>query len=123
MGHIWPLFCALHSNVIAYCSNHPEEVHRLIPWLNRELQAILLGPGLTARVLDIVITQLSRCHMQSAEFRSHLESYLRNHYDHFIHEFYTFARSSYDMFGFDQNASYYERNNYEVRVSFIMSQQ
>ncbi|XP_069675057.1 E3 ubiquitin-protein ligase Topors-like isoform X2 [Periplaneta americana] len=86
--------------------SHPEEVHRLIPWLNRELQAILRSPGLSARVLDLVITQLPRHHMQSPEFRFQLGHYLREHYDHFIHEFYTFARSPYDMIGFDENANY-----------------
>ncbi|PSN49562.1 hypothetical protein C0J52_09747 [Blattella germanica] len=49
--------------------NRPEEVHRLIPWLNRELQAIMRNPSLSARALDLVISQLSRYHMHSSEFR------------------------------------------------------
>jgi hypothetical protein len=96
--------------------NHPEEVHRLIPWLNRELQAILRSPGLSARVLDLVISQLPHCHIQSSQFRFQLESYLREHNNHFIHEFYIFARSPYDMIGFDENALYSERSNFWVCV-------
>lgn len=86
--------------------NHPEEMHRLIPWLNRELQAIIRSPGLSARVLDLVISQLPHHHIHSREFRSQLGTYLREHYNHFIHEFYVFARSPYDMIGFDENARY-----------------
>jgi E3 ubiquitin-protein ligase Topors len=96
-------------------------VHRLIPWLNRELQAILRGPGLAARVLDLVITQLSHNHMLSEEFRLSLVTYLRQHCDHFIHEFSAFAGSSYDMVGFDENAHYTVVNNFGVCVSCVMS--
>ncbi|XP_023706185.1 E3 ubiquitin-protein ligase Topors isoform X2 [Cryptotermes secundus] len=86
--------------------NHPEEMHRLIPWLNRELQVVMRSPGLAARVLDLVISLLPQHHIHSREFRSQLETYLREHYNHFIHEFYVFARSPYDMIGFDENARY-----------------
>jgi E3 ubiquitin-protein ligase Topors len=86
-------------------------MHRLIPWLNRELQAILQGPGLAARVLELVLGQLPHHHIQSREFRFQLETYLREHFNHFIHEFYVFARSPYDMIGFDENARYSVRNN------------
>jgi E3 ubiquitin-protein ligase Topors len=99
--------------------NHPEEIHRLIPWLNRELQAILQNPGLAARVLDLVISQLPHHHIQSREFRSQLETYLREHYNHFIHEFYVFARSPYDMIGFDENAHYSGFNNGWVCVHVL----
>jgi E3 ubiquitin-protein ligase Topors len=126
MEHIWPVFCAVCSNVIFYCRNHPEEVHRLIPWLNRELQAILRAPGLSALVLDLVISQLPHSHMLSEQFRRPLVSYLREHCDHFIHEFSSFASSPYDMIGFDENARYTVLSNFNsfgVCVNCIMSQQ
>jgi E3 ubiquitin-protein ligase Topors len=94
-------------------------MHRLIPWLNRELQAIMRSPGQAARVLDLVISLLPHHHIHSREFRSQLETYLREHYNHFIHEFYVFARSPYDMIGFDENARYSARNNIWV-CAFVL---
>ncbi|XP_021936963.1 E3 ubiquitin-protein ligase Topors-like isoform X2 [Zootermopsis nevadensis] len=101
--------------------NHPEEVHRLIPWLNRELQVILRSPGLSARVLNLVISQLPHNHMLSEEFRLPLSTFLRHHCDHFIHEFTSFAGSSYDMVGFDENAHYTVPNNFGDMVHEVLS--
>jgi hypothetical protein len=47
-------------------------------------------------------------------------AYLRNHCDHFIHEFYNFARSPYDMIGFDENAVYSHRSNVLVSVVLVL---
>jgi len=103
-----------------FCRRHPEEMQRMIPWLSRELFAILRAPGISSLVLERVLDLLPNHEIHSRQFWSGVETYLRHHCDHFIHEFYNFARSPYDMIGFDENAVYSGRTNTPVCV-FVMS--
>jgi E3 ubiquitin-protein ligase Topors len=94
-------------------------MQRMIPWLSRELFAILRAPGISSIVLERVLDLLPNHEIHSRQFWSGVESYLRHHCDHFIHEFYNFARSPYDMIGFDENAVYSGRTNTPVCVIVI----
>lgn len=98
------------------CGHHPEEMQRMIPWLTRELYAVLRGPGLSRSALKRVLNLLSTHDIHSRQFWLWVESYLRNHCDHFIHDFYNFARSPYDMIGFDENAVYSGRSTIQMHV-------
>lgn len=95
---------------------HPEEMQRMIPWLSRELFAILRAPGISNHVLERVLDLLPNHEIHSRQFWTGVETYLRHHCDHFIHEFYNFARSPYDMIGFDENAVYSGRTNAPIHV-------
>ncbi len=91
--------------------NNPAQKHRLVPWLNRELNAILREERgqRSAYVLDLVLNAIESSEIRSAEFHDRLAPYLGNDTEHFQHEFYYFARSVYDMIGFDRHADYTER--------------
>ncbi|XP_043238489.1 E3 ubiquitin-protein ligase Topors-like [Amphibalanus amphitrite] len=86
--------------------NNPACTHRLVPWLNRELNAVLDSPALLAHVMEHVMQLITRLHILSPEFRAHLEPYMSPWTEHFVHEFYCFARSPYDMVGYDLNVQY-----------------
>lgn len=87
--------------------NNPACTHRLIPWLNRELVALLdRNEGQVAFVMELVLALIVRYDVRSAEFLEHVFPYFQNRTRHFIHEFYCFATSPYDMVAYDRTAVY-----------------
>lgn len=100
---------------------NPAMSHRLAPWLNRELNVLLAShENRLSYVLELILRLIKQYHIRSRPFREAIQSYLGSNTEHFIHEFYQFARSPYDMFGFDENAEYDARNTLqheEVAVS------
>ena len=100
---------------------NPAMTHRLVPWLNRELNVLLTSHETRlAYVLEMILGMLKQHHIRSRPFREALRQYMGGNTEHFVHEFYQFARSPYDMYGFDENAEYQPRNNLqheEVAVS------
>ncbi|XP_030760075.1 E3 ubiquitin-protein ligase Topors-like [Sitophilus oryzae] len=90
--------------------NNPAARQRLVPWLNRELNALLYeNTQLIMHVVDLILDHLLRYHICSRTFRNLLRDYLDTKTDHFIHEFYNFMRSPYDMFGYDRSIIYTSR--------------
>lgn len=83
----------------------PALTHRLVPWINRELAALLPSSRIGA-VLAEVMELIERHPINSRAFKRALQVHLGRRTNHFIHEFYHFARSPYDMVGHD-NASHY----------------
>lgn len=53
---------------------------------------------------------LCRYDIQSPSIRKYFRRYLHGRTDHFIHEFYNFAVSAYDIVGYDRQVDYTERN-------------
>lgn len=86
---------------------HPAEINRLIPWLNRELQVLLNNNSPhVAYVLRIITDALTRYYIRSLEFRNLIRPYFGIHTEHFTHELANFARTSFDMVGYDQSVIY-----------------
>lgn len=87
--------------------NNPAQTHRLIPWLNRELVALLQSNDTQLGVvLELILGLISRFDIRSPEMRHWLDVYLRPHTAHFQHEFYCFASSPHDMVMYDRNVEY-----------------
>lgn len=63
--------------------------------------------------MDILITH----DITSVEFRRVMEPYFREHTVHFVHEFYNFARSPYDLYGYDNNVQYSQDYNLAMHVT------
>ncbi|XP_043466546.1 E3 ubiquitin-protein ligase Topors [Leptopilina heterotoma] len=86
---------------------HPAEITRLIPWLNRELQVLLYNnlPHVVY-VLRIISDALTRYHIRSIEFHNLIRPYFGIRTEHFTHELVNFARTSFDMVGYDQSVIY-----------------
>ncbi|XP_074643120.1 uncharacterized protein LOC141900226 [Tubulanus polymorphus] len=88
---------------------NPACTHRLVPWLNRELNVLLNNHRDNVQfVLELIIDLVKRFSIRSPEFREHILTLIGSRVDHFIHEFYNFARSPYDMMAYDQRAVYNE---------------
>ncbi|XP_064088178.1 LOW QUALITY PROTEIN: E3 ubiquitin-protein ligase Topors-like [Macrobrachium nipponense] len=86
----------------------PALTHRLVPWVNRELAA-LISPSRVGTALTEVMDLIERYPINSREFRAAVRPHLRTRTQHFVHEFYHFARSPYDMVGHDNSAQYVPR--------------
>lgn len=86
----------------------PALTHRLVPWVNRELTALLPSSRIGV-VLAEVMELIERYSIDSHEFRQAMQPHLGRRTNHFVHEFYHFARSPYDMVGHDNAAQYVPR--------------
>lgn len=86
----------------------PALTHRLAPWVNRELTALLPEPRI-GTVLREMMQLIEQYPINSREFRRTMQPHLGSRTNHFIHEFYNFARSPYDMVGHDNAAQYIPR--------------
>lgn len=60
---------------------------------------------------------LSMHDITSTEFRREVEPYFREYTVHFIHEFYNFARSPYDIYGYDNNVQYSQDYNLAMQAT------
>lgn len=90
---------------------NPAQVHRLVPWLNRELNVLLNeNRGDVDYVMQVIMDLITRQEIRSPHFHDVLQPYFGEHTHHFIHEFHSFATSPFDMIGFDQNAQYVTRD-------------
>lgn len=87
--------------------NNEASTHRLVPWLNREMNVLLLSAMHQAPfVIQLILDALQRHDIRGPEFMELLQPYLGLRTEHFQHEFYHFARSVYDMVGFDRHSNY-----------------
>ena len=93
----------------AWFRRNPACTHRLVPWLNRELNVLLHNNESQVQfVLELILDLIKRFSIQSEEFHQHISPFMRRHTEHFVHEFYMFARSPSDIVNFDRNAIYQE---------------
>lgn len=87
-------------------------MHRLTPWLHRELVCVCVESVHPISFITQSIQQLLKTHdMISDEFKSNIRSLIpfSNNVDHFIHELTNFARSPFDMVGYDRYVTYLPR--------------
>ena len=105
----------------AWYRTNPAQTHRLVPWLNRELNVLLEGSDhQSAHVTQKILQLIERFEIRSPEFHEKLLPYLSNRTDHFQHEFYHYARSVYDLIGYDRTAIYVDNpppNENQGRIS------
>ena len=90
---------------------NPACTHRLVPWLNRELIVLLSGQDEHSQfLLELILDLVKRFDITSEEFFQHIQPFIGDRTEHFVHEFYSFCRSPYDMIGYDSHAVYDEPN-------------
>ncbi|XP_012493968.1 PREDICTED: LOW QUALITY PROTEIN: E3 ubiquitin-protein ligase Topors-like [Propithecus coquereli] len=90
-----------------YFKRNPGCLHRLVPWLKRELTAVYGDYGYTVKnILATILHHMKEYDLDSESFIHLLEPYLLQHTHHFLHEFISFVHSPYDMETYDQRAIY-----------------
>lgn len=104
-----------------YYRRQPQELDRLIPWLNRELQVLLNNePTHIAYVLSVIMDALTQYDIRTSEFRNMVRPFFAIHTEHFSHELLNFARTNFDLYGYDQSVTYMPRgglsNEYATHI-------
>ncbi|XP_053621028.1 E3 ubiquitin-protein ligase Topors-like [Plodia interpunctella] len=95
------------------------QMHRLVPWLNRELHYLLNeNIGHISYVITRILELLPQYHINSPEFRAAMQPYFRDRTEHFLHELYCFASTPYDMTGYDR----YVRYTTDTRISTMVNE-
>nr|XP_020010837.1 E3 ubiquitin-protein ligase Topors-like [Castor canadensis] len=90
-----------------YFKKNPGSLHRLVPWLKRELTAVYGDYGYTVKnILDAILHLMKEYDLDSESFIHLLEPYLLQHTHHFLHEFISFVHSPYNMETYDRRAIY-----------------
>lgn len=86
---------------------NPACLHRLIPWLKRELTVLYGGHGSLVNIVQhIVMSQITRYDMDDGAIEEELRPFLQGRAEQFLHEFITFAKSPFDMEAYDRHAVY-----------------
>ncbi|KAG0019823.1 hypothetical protein BGZ81_009591 [Podila clonocystis] len=103
----------------------PQRIERLVPWIRRELQAILTlsplasssssrsGPNPSGELLtglelirEYITAVLKRYDLQTDQAQDLLRDFLHEHTEHFVHELMAFARSPFSMEAYDSVAQH-----------------
>ncbi|XP_055917437.1 E3 ubiquitin-protein ligase Topors-like [Eupeodes corollae] len=95
------------------------QTHRLIQWINRDIVCLLRNTDHDVNsVMEQINTWLINCNILSPEFRRRLQPFLGTKTAHFIHELHNFARSPYDMIGYDRVVQYSSNSAEEIVIEF-----
>lgn len=86
------------------------QVHRLVPWINRELNYLLnYNNGHINYVITKIIAIITRLAITSQGFIDELHCYFGCQTEHFAHELYVFASSPLDLDDYDRCVEYTSR--------------
>lgn len=89
---------------------NPACTHRLVPWLNRELNALMqVERSRRADAMEHVMSLILSFDIRHPRFAWNMEIFLRGHTEHFVHEFYLFATSVYNIADYDARTVYGSR--------------
>jgi len=89
-----------------FFARNPAAVHRLMPWLNRELMALLRNPADVSFLLEVICSTVQRVDISSETFYDLVAPFLGARTRHFVHEFHTFAQSPFNMEAYDTRVAY-----------------
>lgn len=86
---------------------NPAQMHRIISWMNRELVCLCTSSQYpVSEILRNMEELIQTYDMNSSAFRRRVRTFIPQHCDHFVHELLNYARSPYDIVGYDRNVMY-----------------
>lgn len=86
---------------------NPACLHRLVPWLKRELVVLYGAHGSLVNIVQhIIMSRITRYDMEDGAIHEELRPFLQGRTEHFLHEFISFAKSPFNMEAYDQHAVY-----------------
>ncbi|MES1905037.1 MAG: hypothetical protein MHPSP_001537, partial [Paramarteilia canceri] len=90
-----------------FLKTHPALLHRIIPFISRDLQAIFDENFEELHFLKLfILSQMQESYIFDDEFENQLNFYLGSKSKHFIHELALFCNSLMFLKEFDQNVVY-----------------
>lgn len=91
----------------SWYQNNPAQTHHLVPWLSRELGALIqFDSHLIPRIIDLIIEMVQLFDIRSKDFHEQMVRHTGEKTKHFQHEFYHFARSTHGIPEYDLRARY-----------------
>ena len=86
---------------------NPACLHRLIPWVKRELSVLYGSHGSLVNVVQhIIMSRITRFDMEDGAIQEELRPFIQERTEHFLHEFINFAKSPFHLEAYDQHAVY-----------------
>ncbi|XP_040891510.1 topoisomerase I binding, arginine/serine-rich a [Toxotes jaculatrix] len=86
---------------------NPACLHRLIPWLKRELTVLYGSHGSLVNIVQhIIMSRITRYDMEDGAIQEELRPFIQGRTEHFLHEFISFAKAPFNMEAYDQHAVY-----------------
>ncbi|XP_019956899.2 topoisomerase I binding, arginine/serine-rich a [Paralichthys olivaceus] len=86
---------------------NPACLHRLIPWLKRELTVLYGSHGSLVNIVQhIIMSRITRFDMEDGAILEELRPFIQGRTEHFLHEFINFAKSPFNLEAYDQHAVY-----------------
>lgn len=90
-----------------FFQRNPACLHRLVPWLKRELSVLYGAHGSLVNIVQhIIMSRITRYDLGDEAIKEELRPFLRGRTEHFLHEFINFAKSPFNMEAYDQRAVY-----------------
>lgn len=90
-----------------FFQRNPACLHRLVPWLKRELSVLYGAHGSLVNIVQhIIMSRITRYNLGDEAIKEELQPFLRGRTEHFLHEFINFAKSPFNMDAYDQHAVY-----------------
>lgn len=90
-----------------FFQRNPACLHRLVPWLKRELSVLYGAHGSLVNIVQhIIMSRITRYDLGDEAIKEELQPFLRGRTEHFLHEFINFAKSPFNMEAYDQRAVY-----------------
>ncbi|XP_012986015.2 E3 ubiquitin-protein ligase Topors isoform X2 [Melopsittacus undulatus] len=86
---------------------NPACLHRLVPWLKREL-TVLFGThrSFVSVIQRIIMSNVTKYDLESQAFADVVRPFFLHRTEHFLHEFISFARCPFDLEAYDRHANY-----------------
>uniref|UniRef100_UPI00358EF2E5 E3 ubiquitin-protein ligase Topors-like n=1 Tax=Myxine glutinosa TaxID=7769 RepID=UPI00358EF2E5 len=93
---------------------NPACLHRLVPWLKREL-TVLFGECMCVIniVKDRIMSTISLYDLDRETFRQDLKPFIVHRTDHFLHELRSFAQSPFNIDAYDERACYTDSDSHD----------
>lgn len=92
---------------VEFYRRNPACLHRLVPWLKRELMVLYGAHGSLVNIVQhIIMSRITRYNMEDGAIHEELRPFLQGRTEHFLHEFISFAKSPFNMEAYDQHAVY-----------------
>ncbi|XP_070791607.1 E3 ubiquitin-protein ligase Topors [Pituophis catenifer annectens] len=86
---------------------NPACLHRLVPWLKRELTVLFGIHGSLINIVQrVIMSNLNKFDLESQAFANELQPFLLQSTEHFLHEFINFARCPFNIEAYDEHANY-----------------
>ncbi|XP_017263025.1 topoisomerase I binding, arginine/serine-rich a [Kryptolebias marmoratus] len=86
---------------------NPACLHRLVPWVKRELMVLYGAHGSLVNIVQhIIMSRITRYDMEDGAIQEELRPFLQGRTEHFLHEFISFAKSPFNTEAYDQHAVY-----------------